>query len=129
MPVELKVFDADAAANADDALPRVYHFQAAQHPKFTPLITGAAFAAAVGGTSELPEYNTVDYAIDLEFANGKVVRVADRAVNTNAADLFQVVGLAIVSAGENPFERVSLKKMTGSVRVAARGAGRDRSWT
>jgi len=41
---------------------------------------GAAFAAAVSGTSELPEYNTVDYAIDLEFANGKTVRVADRAV-------------------------------------------------
>jgi len=116
IPVDLKVIELDGHGGSTQ---RDYHFHSASHPKFTPLITGAAFSAAVGGASDLPQYNTVDYSVDLEFVNGRTVHVADRAVNTNANDLFQNIGLALVAAGENPFERVPLKKMTGTVKIAA----------
>jgi len=115
VPVDLKIIELDGRGGATE---REYHFRSASHPKFTPLITNAAFSAAVGGASDLPQYNTVDYSVDLEFANGRTVQVADRAVNTNAADLFQNIGLALVAAGENPFERVPLKKMTGTIKIA-----------
>jgi hypothetical protein len=116
IPVDLKVIELDGQGGSTE---RNYHFQSASHPKFTPLITGAAFSSAVGGANELPQYNTVDYSVILEFANGRKVEVADRAVNTNAGDLFQNVGLALMAAGENPFERVALKKMTGTIKIAA----------
>ncbi len=115
IPVDLKVIELDGRGGAAE---REYHFRSASHPKFTPLITNAAFSAAVGGASELPQYNTVDYSVELEFANGRTVRIADRAVNTNAGDLFQDIGLTLVAAGENPFERVPLKKMTGTIKIA-----------
>jgi hypothetical protein len=115
IPVDFKVIELDGRGGATE---REYHFRSASHPKFTPLITNAAFSAAVGGASELPQYNTVDYTVDLEFGNGRAVHIADRAVNTNAADIFQDVGLAMVAAGENPFERVPLKKMSGTIKIA-----------
>jgi hypothetical protein len=115
IPVELKVIELDGRGGSTE---RDYYFRSASHPKFTPLITGAAFSAAVGGSSDLPQYNTVDYSVNLEFANGRSVQVADRAINTNAGDLFQNIGLILVAAGENPFERVPLKKMTGTIKIA-----------
>ena len=49
---------------------RNYHFQRALHPKFTPMLAGMAFGAAVTGASELPQYNTLDYDLEIEFARG-----------------------------------------------------------
>jgi hypothetical protein len=115
IPVDFKVIELDGHGGATE---RDYHFHSASHPKFTPLITNAAFSSAVGGTSDLPQYNTVDYSVDLEFANGRTVQIADRAVNTNASDLFQDIGLTLVAAGENPFERVPLKRMSGTIKIS-----------
>lgn len=112
VPIELKISYADGSPD------RLYKFQSALHPRFTPLIAGVAFAAAVGGASELPQYNTVDYDIDLEFANGRTVSVADRVVNSDPRSMFQGIGLTMVAAAENPFERVMVKKITGTVRIA-----------
>jgi hypothetical protein len=111
VPVEVKV------SYPGEQQEHTYHFQAALHPKFTPLICGVAFMSALSGTSDLPQFNTVDYAIDLEFENGRKVRVEDTAVNTSAAELFQGIGMSLTSAAENPFERVLVKKITGWAKV------------
>jgi hypothetical protein len=74
-PIEIAVRDADSGAQ------RTYRFRAAVHPKFTSLLAGVALSAAAGGLSELPQYNTVSWSLDMDFANGRTVRMADRGVN------------------------------------------------
>lgn len=98
---------------------RTYRFQAAQHPKFTPMLAGVALTSAVTGQSELPQYNTLDYKIRLEFANGQVVNIADTAANATAQELFSEIGLPLTAASENPFERVPIKKITGTIRISS----------
>ncbi|HZL37336.1 MAG TPA: hypothetical protein VFC78_18605 [Tepidisphaeraceae bacterium] len=110
-PIELTVNPADGTA------PRVYHFQASLHPKLTPMIINAAFAAAVSGSSELPQYNTVDYDLKLTFNNGKIITVANRAVNATSNDVFGDAGVIMQAAADNPFQRVLIKKVTGTIKV------------
>ncbi len=112
VPIEMTVVDAKGQS-------REYRFRAAQHPRFTPLVAAMAFSSAVGGASELPQYNTVEYDLTMDFANGRSVRIADTAVNSTSGDLFSTAGLVLQSAAENPFERVPLKKVTGTVHVTS----------
>ena len=114
VPIELTVSPADGSE------PRVYHFQAAQHPRFTPLIAGAAFSGALVGSSELPQYNTVDYDLDLTFVNGKTVHLANRSANATAVDVFGDAIAVMSAASDNPFERVLLKNVSGWVKVSPR---------
>jgi hypothetical protein len=112
IPIELDV------SYTDHSQPdRPYRFQSAAHPRFTPLLGGVAFGAAVTGASDLPQYNTVEYDVTLDFANGQKVRVADAAVNADPRLMFLNMGLAMMAAGENPFERVTVTKIAGSVKV------------
>jgi hypothetical protein len=97
---------------------QTYHFNVALHPKLTPLIAGAALQAVLGGTKELPQYHTLDYDLNLEFANGQIVKIKNRAVNTHAPELFMEIGLPIVAASDNPFEPVTLKKLSGTIHVS-----------
>lgn len=99
--------------------PRTYRFQSVLHPKLTPMIAGVALAAAVTGTSDLPQYNTLDYDLKLEFANGKTLSIANTAVNTNPQELLSEIGLPLMAASENPFERVLAKKISGEIRISA----------
>lgn len=117
IPIEIRVSPADGSE------PRVYHFQSARHPKLTPAIAGAAFAGALSGSSELPQYNTIDYDLTLSFANGQSVRVANRAVNGTPPDIFADAVAVMQSASENPFERVMLQKITGTARVSPEAHG------
>ncbi|HEY2588075.1 MAG TPA: hypothetical protein VGI81_20195 [Tepidisphaeraceae bacterium] len=110
IPIEFNVRYADGST-------RAYHFQAAQHPKFTPMIAGAALAAAVTGPSELPQYNTVRYQITLQFANGQSIDIQNTAANANAQELFGEIGLPLQAAMENPFERVPVKRITGTMSI------------
>ncbi len=107
-----------AITYADGTPARSYHFRSALHPRFTPLLASMAFSSAITGVSELPPYNTLDYNIDLEFTGGQTLHIANRAVNTNAADLFNEIGVPMTAAAENPFRRVLIKKVTGTVRVS-----------
>ncbi len=107
-----------AVTYADGTPPRTYHFQSALHPRFTPLLASMAFNSAITGVSELPPYNTLDYNIDLEFAGGEKLHIANRAVNSNAADLFNEIGVPMTAAAENPFRRVLIKKVSGTVHVS-----------
>jgi hypothetical protein len=110
VPIEFNVHYADGST-------RAYHFKAAQHPKFTPMLAGAALAAAVTGPSELPQYNTVHYRITLQFANGQTIEIQNTAANANAQELFGEIGLPLQAALENPFERVPVKKITGTMTI------------
>jgi hypothetical protein len=112
VPIEFNVTYADGTS------PRTYRFKSAQHPKFTPMIAGVALAAAITGPSELPQYNTLTYNLKLQFANGQTVEIANTAVNANAQELFSEIGLPLMAASENPFERVPIRKITGTIHVS-----------
>jgi hypothetical protein len=111
VPIDITVHPADGSAE------KTYHFNASQHSKLTPMIAGAAFSAAVSGSSELPQYNTVDYDMALAFNNGQTIHLANRSVNATANDLFGDAGVVMQAASDNPFQRVTLQKITGSVHV------------
>lgn len=104
---------------SDGSAPRTYHFRSALHPKFTPLIAGVALGAAVTGVSELPQYNTLEYDLKLEFANGQTLDIANTSVNVTAQELFAELGLPMMAASENPFERVPVRQITGTVKITA----------
>jgi hypothetical protein len=110
-PIEVAIAYPDGSNN------QTYHFNAAVHPKLTPLIAAAAIQAVLGGTKELPQYHTLDYDLNLEFANGQSVRLNNRSVNVGAMELLFEIGTPITAAGDNPFGRVALKKMSGTIKV------------
>jgi hypothetical protein len=112
IPIEFNV------SYADGSPPRTYHFQSALHPRFTPMIAGLALNAALTGPSELPQYNTVDYSITMEFQNGKKLVLSDTSVNASAQELFQQLGIPLMAAFENPFERVQVKRITGTAKIS-----------
>ena len=87
------------------------------HPRFTPLLSGVALASSVSGLNDLPQYNTVEYDLDLEFRNGRTVHLNNTSVNANPMTLFAEVALPMMAASENPFERVMPKKISGTIRV------------
>jgi hypothetical protein len=111
IPVDLHVVYSDGSLDAS------YHFDAAAHPRLTPLLSGVAIQSALSGQRDLPQYHTVDYDITAEFANGKSVEVKNVAVNGAEAAIFMQLAGPVVFAAENPFERVMLKKITGTIRV------------
>ncbi len=108
-----------AVSYADGSPTRIYHFQSALHPRFTPMIAGLAFSSAVTGASELPQYNTLDYEVNLEFAGGQTIHIENRAVNTSPQELFGAIGMPMIAASENPFRRVMIRKVSGKVRVSS----------
>jgi hypothetical protein len=111
VPIDVRVIYTDGSQD------RSYHFDSALHPKFTPLLSGVALASAVAGANDLPQYNTVQYDVALEFGNGTTVRLSNTSVNANPLTLFAEIAMPMMSASDNPFERVMLKKVTGTVRV------------
>ncbi|MEA2708408.1 MAG: hypothetical protein QOF78_1009 [Phycisphaerales bacterium] len=96
---------------------RKYHFESASHPKFTPLLSAMALTSAVTGAHELPEYHTLDYVIDVEFANGEKVHLVNSLVNASMPELFFELGGPMIAAAQNPFEQVSVKRVEGIVNV------------
>src|SRR5205085_3119966 len=82
-------------------------------------LAAAAVAAAVSGTHDLPQYQTIDYDLNLEFTGGQTVRLSNTTVNAQVTDLFNEIGLPIVAAAENPFEKLALKKLSGTLKVSA----------
>ena len=104
---------------ADGSEPRTYRFHAAWHPKFTPMLAGLAMAAAVSGPSELPQSNTLDYSLKLDFANGQTLTIADTSVNANIQELFLQLGIPITAASENPFQRVPISRVSGEIHISS----------
>ena len=111
VPIEFHVKYSDGSED------QTYHFTAALHPKYTPLLCAAALQSAITGTREMPQYHTVDYDLSLDFNNGKIIHVVNSNVNVSAADLFFEIGTPLIAAAENPFERVPIKKISGTILV------------
>ncbi|HMB95187.1 MAG TPA: hypothetical protein VKK61_04035 [Tepidisphaeraceae bacterium] len=111
IPIDLRVIYTDGSMDT------TYHFDAAAHPRLTPMLGGMAVAAALSGQRDLPQYHTVDYDLSLEFANGQVVQLKNAIVNNaNQALLLQFSG-PLMFAAENPFGRVMVKKISGTIRI------------
>lgn len=111
VPIDVRIVYTDGSQD------RSYHFDSALHPRFTPLLSGVALASAVSGLNDLPQYNTVEYDIAMEFRNGNAVRLNNTSVNANPLTLFAEIAMPMMAASENPFERVLLKKVSGTIRV------------
>jgi hypothetical protein len=111
VPIDIRVKYADGSED------QTYHFVSAVHPKFTPLLAAAAITSAISGAKELPQYHTVDYDLTLQFTNGKSVHVVNTGVNVSAADLFFEIGTPLIAASDNPFERVMVQKIAGTMVV------------
>ena len=110
-PIELRVRYADGSQD------ETYRFNCALHPRLTPMLGALALSAAMSGMRELPQYHTINYDLDIAFSNGQELRMSDVAVNAGGAWPIQGVVLPLVAAMENPFERVTLKQITGTVTV------------
>jgi hypothetical protein len=112
VPVELRVKYEDKSQ--EDL---VYHFNAVRHPRLTAPVIGMAIMSAVTGDHDLPQYHTLDYDLNVQFANGRSVRVQNSAVNVQPPELFMEIGTPLMAASDNPFERVMVEKVTGTIRV------------
>ena len=111
-PMDLRVTYTDGSADQN------FHFNLANHPKLTPMLAAAAIGAAVSGSHDLPLFHTIDYDLNLEFSNGQSVHLVNTTVNAQVPDLFNEIGIPIVAASDNPFEKLALKKMSGTLKVS-----------
>lgn len=111
VPIELRV------VYTDGSFDRTYHFESALHPKLTPVISATALTAAVTSARDLPPYHTLNYDLSVEFADGQIVHLRNTLVNTSPAELFFDLGLPMISAATNPFEKVLPQRIAGTVRI------------
>lgn len=102
----------------DGTLDQTYHFNAALHPKFTPMLAAMAATVAMTSQRELPQYHTIDYDLTLDFANGQSLHVQNRSANTGGQEMLLTIGAPVQAAAENPFEKVTLKKLTGVIKIS-----------
>jgi hypothetical protein len=112
IPIELR------CVYVDGSFDQTYRFNAAIHPKFTPMLAAMSAVIAISGQRDLPQYHTLEYDMMMEFANGQKVAMQNRLVNTGAAEIFAALGGPIQAAADNPFEKVPLKKITGVMKVS-----------
>jgi hypothetical protein len=104
-------------AYADGSSDRIYHYNLAAHPQFTPMLGTIVLLSSLTGPRQLPQYHTLDVDLDLQFSNGKSIAISNTAVNTSPADLFFEVGTPLIAASENPFQRVMPTKISGKLTV------------
>jgi len=111
VPMELRIVYSDGSGDT------TYKFNSIRHPRFTPLIVGFAMNSVLSGVHDLPPYHTLDYDVNVEFPDGRSVRVQNSAVNVQPQDLFLELATPMIAASENPFERVMPTKVSGTITV------------
>ncbi len=104
----------------DSKSPRTLRCKAALHPRLTPLIAALALGSSLSTPRELPQYHTLEYELNLEFTDGRTVRVSNTMVNASPAELFYEIGNPMLAAAENPFAQVLVRKVSGEIRVIPR---------
>lgn len=119
IPIDLTVKYTNGAVDES------YHFQAAQHPKFTPLIAAAAISSAITGVRNLPPQHTVNYNFTLDFSDGRVLHIANTSADLSPADVFFEVGAPMIAASDNPFQRLNVDRITGTVLVSNKSRKAD----
>ena len=112
VPIQIRVVYTDGSTD------QTFNFKAALHPRFTPMLASMALAAATTGAHEFPQYHTLDYDIAVEFDNGQTIKIQNTSVNASPGDIFSEIGGPILAAGENPFGRVLVKNVSGTVKVS-----------
>jgi hypothetical protein len=115
---EMIPFDLDVVY-ADGSMKRTFRYDLAAHPTFTPLLGTVSLLASLQADKQLPQYSTLDLDLSIDFRNGKTVHVANRAVNATAAEIFADFGTPVIAASENPFDRVFVKRIKGTLTVTA----------
>lgn len=113
IPIELQVSYAGGGS-------QTYRFEAAAHPRLTPMICAAAIAGAINGSHELPQYHTLDYDITMDFGKGQAIHVVNTSANASIQELFYDVGAPIMAAADNPFESVLPTRIEGKVLITPR---------
>jgi hypothetical protein len=111
IPIDIRV------SYSDGSMDTTYHFNAAAHPRLTPTLTALAVTSALSGRRDLPQYHTVSYDLKLDFADDQSVEIKDVAVNSAGLEVPLMMSLPVELASDNPFERVMLKKISGSVVI------------
>jgi hypothetical protein len=114
IPMQLRVVYDDGSVD------QTYNFQAAIHPKYTPLIASAAATAALGGEKLLPTYHTVQYDMTMDFDNGESLHIVNTSVNDQGKEFATDLALPVTAAGDNPFKQVQLTRLTATVHVSAK---------
>ena len=113
IPIDLRlVYD-------DGSIDKTYHFMSAVHPKMTPQMAAAAVAVALTGDRDLPQYQTVDYDLTLDYADGQTLHLVNTSVNEGPAAVVSDVTLATTTASDNPFKEMELSKMSGTIHVSS----------
>lgn len=112
VPMEIRV------VYTDGTIDKTYRFQAARHPRFTPMLALMAATTAMSSSRELPPQNTLDMDLTMEFEGGRTVRVQNRFAGSNPMDLFQTISGPMQAAAENPFARVMLTKLSGTLKIS-----------
>lgn len=112
IPLEIRiVYD-------NGSVDETYHFQAALHPKLTPVIATTAVSMALTGEKALPDYHTVDYDLTADFADGHTLHLVNTSVGGDGSEVMADLLMPLMAAADNPFKQVSLAKLTGTVHVA-----------
>lgn len=103
----------------DDQVERVYHYNAAIHPRFTPLLAGVSLVSSLGGARELPTRNTVDYDITVTFNGGQRLHLVDRTANADPQALMFELTMPLLAASDNPFQKVMPQKVEGQITISS----------
>jgi hypothetical protein len=122
IPIQLKVHYTDGSGDRD------YKFNAAWHSKLTPLLAAAAINSAITGVHELPEFHTLDYDINIDFANGQKLHLLNSLVNASMPEIFFDFGTPLIAAANNPFEQVSVQKVEGTINVTPKARDATILW-
>lgn len=111
IPIELRVIYPEMGED------RLYRFEAASHPQFTPLLSSIALMSAVTGLRELPPHHTIDYDLVIEFENDRTIRMKNTVPDSFSGAFFFHVGMPMMEAANNPFEQVMVRSLRGEVRI------------
>lgn len=111
IPIEVRVIYPEIGED------RLYRFQSAVHPQFTPLLSTIALMNAITGVRDLPPYNTIEYDLVLEFENGRTIQMSNTLSDAFTGAFFYQVGMPMMEAADNPFEPVMVSSLRGEVRI------------
>lgn len=115
VPVEVEVRDGDTGVS------RRFHYQAAQHRTFTPMMVAAALQASVVAGHQLPVEHTATYSVTMKFAGGRSLTINNIATSLEGFDLARDGVWPVSIAMDNPFGNVLAESVSATVDIR-RGA-------
>ena len=102
----------------DKSFDQTFNFQAAIHPRFTPLLATSAIFASLSSARELPQHNTINYRMRLDFGEGRQLQLANVLTNVDPQMFFMEFNAPVSTIVENPFERLLIKGIEADIQVS-----------